>query len=209
MTQTRSGRSLLCAAALVAATCAAVAAARAFSSPYAPAAPAYRAEGPADAPVTIAEFSDFECPACAAAVEPLKQMRAMYPGKIRLLFKHKPWPFHTWARSAALAAECAGRSGKFWEYHDLLYSHQDQWTRSEDPKPSFLAYAKETGLEPAAFASCQGGAEAAAAVDADLAEASRRWIKSTPTFFINGTRYVGAKQLRTSGLSRVERILGK
>ena len=61
---------------------------------------------------------------CLGAVEPLRRIRKLYPGKVRIIFKHHPWKFHRWARLAAIGSECAGRQGLFWKYHDLLFTEQ-------------------------------------------------------------------------------------
>ena len=205
---TRSRRRTLSGAILLAACVSSVLLLRGFSTPYAPSAPDYRTHGPADAPVQLAEFSDFQCPGCSASVEPLKRLQALYPGKIRFVFKHMPWPFHPSARKAAVAAECAGRTGgRFWDFHDALYARQAEWVKPEDGPSAFLRYAGEFGLDKKAFAACLEDPTAVAAVDADVKEAKERWVRSTPTFFVNGARFVGNKQLRTLALNRIEDIL--
>jgi protein-disulfide isomerase len=80
--------------------------------------------GPADAWVTVVEFSDFECPYCAQATNTLDQVKLAYPGSVRIVFKHFPLSFHPQARPAAIAAECAHAQGKFWEMHDLIFRNQ-------------------------------------------------------------------------------------
>ena len=94
---------------------------------YTPAAPAYRQTGPADASVILSEFSDFQCPGCAAAVETIKKLEEMHPGKIRVVYKHHPWEFHRYAMSDAIFAECAGKQGKFWPVYDILFARQAEW----------------------------------------------------------------------------------
>ena len=84
------------------------------------------AKGPESAPVTIVEFSDFQCPYCAASGPVLTRLFEKYPGKIRLIFRHFPLPGHIQAMPAAEAAECARDQGKFWEMHDLLFQHQEE-----------------------------------------------------------------------------------
>ncbi|HBL16520.1 MAG: hypothetical protein A2X36_01885 [Elusimicrobia bacterium GWA2_69_24] len=185
---------------------------RGLHRPYAPEAPAYRQSGPAEAPIVIAEFSDFMCPACAAAMEPMQNIQRMFPGKVRKLFKHVPWDSHRWARPAAVAAECAGRQGKFWEFHDALFARRVEWTlfeKAEQARGFFISLAKEVRLDAELLGRCLEGPEAADAVDKDRREADDRFIRATPTFFINGRRYVGAVQLRTYGLNRIEDLLKK
>ncbi len=183
-----------------------VAVARGRYKPYSPSAPDFRVEGPADAKVTVVEFSDFQCPACRYAEPPLRQLRALYRGRIRFVFKHFPLRMHQWARPAAAAAECAGRQGKFWPYHDMLYDRQDEWTNEK--YDSFLTgYARRVGLDLPAWQACRAGASAAAAVQADVQEGDDAWVNSTPTFFINGRRFVGAQQLTALGVLRIDQEL--
>ena len=132
-------------------------------TPFSPAAPEFRQRGPADAKIKMVEFSDFQCPACRYAELPLHQIDVLYGGKIRFIFKHYPLRMHEWAKPAAVAAECAGRQGKFWEYHDRLYAKQDEWT---NPKADdFLAgYAKDLKLDMPAWQACRLDPSAAAAV---------------------------------------------
>jgi len=207
--KTKTSRTLLAGAVLfLLATCLS-AALRLSASVYQPQAPAYRWEGPPDAPVVIAEFSDFQCGGCRAAAEPLNQLKTLFSGKLRLVFKHSPWDFHQNARAAAVAAECAGRAGKFWAYHDALFAHQQDWGAMEKPEKLFAAYAKEAGIDEASFTACLRGPDAAAQVDKDMQEAKQRWVRATPTFFINGRRFVGIRQLRSSGFNFIERTLKK
>ncbi|MEK7656235.1 MAG: thioredoxin domain-containing protein [Elusimicrobiota bacterium] len=178
-----------------------------LSPPFVPQAPDYRHDGDAAAPVVIYEFSDFECPACRASVEPLKQLKALFPGKIRLVFKHLPWDFHKHAKAAAMAAECAGKQGRFWDFHDKLYASQEDWTKAEKVEPVFLLFAAQLHIEEGPFRSCLESGESAPAVEADIKEADDHWVRSTPTFIINGRRFVGAKQLRSHGYNLVERTI--
>lgn len=207
MTKTRSGRRSLAGAILLGLSLALPAALSRLSSPFAPQAPAYRQEGDAASAVVIYEFSDFECPACRASVEPLKQLRALFPGKIRLVFKHLPWDFHKHAKSAAMAAECAGRQGRFWDFHDKLYGSQDEWAKAEKAEPVFMLFASQLRLEEGSFRACLASGETAPAVEADIQEAKDHWVRSTPTFLINGRRFIGAKQLRSHGYNLVERTI--
>ena len=182
-------------AALVALLCAACALlARRDKKPFSATAPAFRILGPATAPVTIVEFSDFQCPACRAAETVLRRLLPFYQGKVRFVFKDFPLPMHHWARAGAVAAECAGRQGKFWPYHDLLYDRQDEWTN--DKAASFLSgYAREIKLDEAAWNACRADPATAAAVDSDARDAQNAWVRATPTFFVNGRRFVGAREL--------------
>ena len=102
--------------------------------------------GPADAKVTIVMFGDFQCPYSAQGAQMLKEMDQLYPGALRVIFKHLPLQFHRDARNAAAAAMAAGELGKFWEMHDWLFSHQN-----ELDMPGVLKGAREIGLDPVAF----------------------------------------------------------
>ena len=170
-------------------------------------APSYREKGDPAAPVLIAEFSDYECPACRYAEGPVKSTLELYGKDVRLIFKNFPLRQHLWARLAAVAAECAGRQGKFWPYHDILYERQEEWTKSKDPPGLFLDYAKEADADPAAFSACRNDPAVKALIDSEVTEGNNRWVSSTPTFFINRRRFVGASQLSTLGVPWIDKQL--
>jgi protein-disulfide isomerase len=110
-----------------------------------------------------------------------------YDGRVRLVFKDLPLPFHDRARPAHEAARCAGASGKYWPYHDRLFEAQPAFARSE-----LIDYAVEVGLDRERFTRCLDERRFAAAVDADVAQARALGITGTPTFLINGQPLVGA-----------------
>lgn len=110
-----------------------------------------------------------------------------FPGKVRLVFKDFPLASHERARPAAEAARCAGALGKFWPYHDRLFTNQPRFARDE-----LVQYAIEVGLERAPFTRCLDERRFSAAVDADAAEGRAAGVRGTPTFFINGEKLVGA-----------------
>ena len=183
--------------------------ARGTRKPFSSNAPDYRTLGPADAKVTIVEFSDFECPACRVAEAPMRALLKLYDGKVRLVFKHFPLEHsHRWARTGAIAAECAGRQGKFWEYHHELYDHQEEWP-SEKSEERLVAYAGKLKLNSAAWLACRKDPAVSASVSADYKDGENAWVGSTPTFFINGKRFVGAMQLAERGTPFVEKELKK
>jgi len=183
--------------------------ARGSVKPYSPAAPGYRALGPADAKVTIVEFSDFECPACRVAEPPMRGILKLFDGKVRLVFKHFPLErMHRHARAAAIASECAGRQGKFWEFHHDLYDHQSEWP-GEKFEERMAAYAKNAKLDEAAWKACRVDPSVDASVSADVKDGENAWVGSTPTFFINGKRFVGAMQLSERGTPWIEKELKK
>jgi protein-disulfide isomerase len=202
------GRRLACYALIAALTAVSVRTAGKARTPFSPAAPEFRKKGPADAKVLIVEFSDFQCPACRFAEIPIRQTSNVYAGKFRFIFKHFPLRAHEWAKPAAAAAECAGRQGKFWEYHDRLYDQQEAWsnTKADD---FFTTYAKDLKLDMPAWEACRQDPAVAAVVAADAKDGENAWVGSTPTFFINGRRFVGGKQFAEIGSLFIDRELKK
>ncbi len=144
--------------------------------------------GPADAPVTIVEFSDFQCPFCARVQTTLHRIMEAYPAQVRIVFKNMPGQRHDRAKPAAEAAMCAGRQGKFWEMHDWLYAHQ---AKLDDA--SLEAEAKALGLDMDAFTSCTSKHQTRAQVEAGLKEARELGLNGTPIFFVNGRMIRGAQ----------------
>ena len=103
--------------------------------------------GPADAPLTVIEYSDFQCPFCAEYATMLATLRAKYGDHVRFIFRNYPLANHEYATIAAKAAYAASLQGKFWEMHDLLFQNQAEWSESDDPRPYFDAYAESLGLD--------------------------------------------------------------
>jgi len=146
--------------------------------------------GSADAPVTIVEFSDFECPFCKQASTTVTKLLEKYPGKIKIAYRDFPLEkIHPLARGAAEAARCARDGGKFWEFHDVLYA-QSPKLAPDDLK----RYAKDVGLDSDKFAACVASGTKSAAVQKDIEEGSSLGITGTPAFFINGRLVSGAQQ---------------
>ena len=142
--------------------------------------------------VIIVEFSDFQCPACRAMSPVLEAIVKRYPNEVMVVYKNYPLTgIHRWAYTAALAGECAHLQGMFWRYHDLLFERQKEWAHSADARVDFLNMAEELGMDRMEFLRCMESEEARTAVSADMEEGRRLRIHSTPTFFINGRRYVG------------------
>jgi protein-disulfide isomerase len=197
------------AALVIAASAGSYLAARGRVKPYSPAAPEYRTLGPAGAKVTVVEFSDFECPACRVAEPPMRALLKLYDGKVRLVFKHFPLErMHRFARAGAIASECAGRQGKFWEFHHDLYDHQEQWP-GEKFEERMTAFARNAKLDEAAWNACRKDPAVGAAISSDVKDGENAWVGSTPTFFINGKRFVGALQLSERGTPWVDKELKK
>ena len=148
------------------------------------------ARGVARAPVTIALFSDFECPYCVKAEATLRTLEAAYPGKVKVAFRHRPLPMHEHARLAAKASLAAEAQGRFWEYHDVLLTHRDALDRA-----SLEGYARTLGLDLARFGRDLDDPRAEARISADETQAARLHVEGTPTAFVNGRRIVGAQSL--------------
>jgi len=138
--------------------------------------------GPADAPVTLIEFSDFQCPFCARAAPVLKTLKEHYPTQLRVVYKHLPLEsIHPRARAAAEAAVCAEEQGKFWEFHDRLFANAG--TLSEE---DLRGHAQAIGLDVAAFETCRTAPNRGAKIEADMAEAKAAGVTGTPAFVLNG-----------------------
>jgi len=149
--------------------------------------------GDPKAPVTLVEFSDFQCPVCRTLHDVLRGLLPKYPG-VRVVFKDFPLDqIHPWARTAAIAGRCAYQQDPkaFWKMYDLIYDSQDvispanAWGKMTD-------YAGQAGLNEEAFKSCMAGPEAPAAIEASRANGIAVEVQSTPTVFVNGRRMVGA-----------------
>jgi len=148
------------------------------------------AKGPKNAPVTIVAFSDFQCPFCSRVVPTLHDLEKQYEGKIKLVFKNQPLPFHNNARPAASAALAANEQGKFWEMHDKLFANQQALDR-----PNLDRYAQEIGLDVGKFKAALDSNKFDANITADSNEGMRVGANGTPTFFINGRQVVGAQPI--------------
>ncbi len=147
-------------------------------------------QGPADAPLTLVEFSDFQCPYCWAAVAKLNAVQEAYPGKIKLIFKQFPLDMHSQAALAAAAALAAHRQGKFWMMHDALFAHRRELSRS-----TILNLARTGGLDMPRFEADLDSAEVRQAVARDLEDGERAGVEGTPSIFINGRKYNGSLDL--------------
>ncbi len=144
--------------------------------------------GPADAKITIVEFSDFECPFCSKAEDAVNQVMEKYAGKVKLFFRHYPLSFHPNAPKAAEAAACANDQGKFWEMHKQLFANQKALTVAE-----LKQHAAAVGLDKAKFDECLDSGKNKALVEADTKAGSDVGVSGTPAFFINGKLISGAQ----------------
>ncbi len=145
--------------------------------------------GDFNAPITLVEFSDFECPFCARHYPTLNKILDVYKGKARLVYKHFPLAFHPNGQKAAEASECADEQGKFWEYHDKLF---ENLTTSGYSLANFKQWAKDLGLNNGKFNECLDSGKYAQKVQADFQEGSAKGVTGTPATFVNGQLVSGA-----------------
>ena len=164
-------------------------------------------KGPEDAPITIVEFSDFQCPSCAKSQTPLKKFLGQFPNLIKVHFRYFPLPMHRAAFDAALSAECAAEQLKFWPYQEMLFQEQETWSHDPDPRALFMAYANSVGIERNSYQKCVGDPKITQAVENDRQSGETLQVSSTPTFFINGERLVGSKQLEEQGAGVIQKQL--
>ncbi len=144
--------------------------------------------GSADAPVTIVEFSDFQCPYCRSAQPTLVTLLDKYPGKVSLVYKDLPLrQMHPEAQKAAEAARCAGDQGKFWEYHDALFEI------SRITKDDFGKIATSLELDSIKFAGCLDSGKHESTIESDFEQAKDIGAQSTPVFYVNGIQLKGAQ----------------
>jgi len=146
--------------------------------------PAY---GPADAKVTVVEFSDFQCPYCSLAATAVDEVKQKYGDRVRFVFRQFPLSFHKEAHLAAQASLAANAQGKFWEYHDKLFANQKALGREDLEK-----YAQEVGLDMGEFRKALDEGTYKATVDAELTLGGEVFVEGTPTMFINGERVANA-----------------
>jgi protein-disulfide isomerase len=145
------------------------------------------ARGPDNAPVTIVEFSDFQCPFCGREIPVVERLMQEYQGKVRLVFRNFPLNFHPFAQKAAEAGACAADQGKFWQMHDKMFTNQ-QKLAVDDLK----GFAKEIGLDAKKFDQCLDSGEKKPLVDTDQKAGEEAGVSGTPAFFVNGIYINGA-----------------
>jgi protein-disulfide isomerase len=144
--------------------------------------------GGKDAPVTIVEFSDFQCPYCRSAEPVLKQVRAKYGDKVKLVYMDFPLGMHQHAMDAAVAGRCAAEQNKFWELHDAMFSDQ-----SKLDVAGLKASAAKVGMDQAKFDACFDAKPGVNGIKSDQAQGEQLGVSGTPTFFVNGRELVGAE----------------
>ena len=143
--------------------------------------------GSVDAPVMLEEFGDFECAACGTLHPMLQDMKREFGASLVIVFREFPLPSrHPHALDAARAAEAAGRQGKFWQMHDLLYENQGQWHEVTDGRPIFEGFANQLGLDLTKFRADILGEDVNLRINLDRERGYSIGVNSTPTIFLNG-----------------------
>lgn len=145
-------------------------------------------KGDRQAQTVLIEYSDFQCPACKAYYPLVKQLAQDFSSQIVFVYRHFPLSGHQYAKLAARAAEAAGRQGKFWEMHDLIFENQNAWSNQENPKNIFTGFARSLLLDTDQFSRDLDSKEVKDKVDNDYQSGVRAEVNYTPTFFLNGQR---------------------
>jgi protein-disulfide isomerase len=145
-------------------------------------------QGPANAPIELIEFSDFQCPYCLRAHPTLKQVLSTYGDRIHFVYRNYPLPSHPNARPAAEAAQCAAEQGQFWAYHDRLFADPNKLSDND-----LKASAAALGMDAARFNACFDSHKYRARVEADTQAGNDAGVNGTPAFFINGRMLSGAQ----------------
>lgn len=146
-------------------------------------------KGNENATITLVEYSDFQCPACGAFQPMVNEVMAEFGDKIKFEYKHYPLvQIHPFAEPAAKAAEAAGQQDKFFEYADILFAKQNEWSKSTNPTGFFKRYAEELGLDLEKFAQHQKSSLLQDNIKADMLEARNLGLTGTPSFYLNGTK---------------------
>jgi protein-disulfide isomerase len=141
--------------------------------------------GPQNAPITLVEFSDFQCPYCIAAVPEIRAIVGAYPAQVKLVFKQYPLDIHSQAELAAAAAIAAHKQGKFWAMHDALFSSRNL------SRDTIFVLAQKNGLDMKRFETDLSSTETRETVIRDIQDGDRAGVQGTPTIFVNGKRYNG------------------
>ncbi len=143
--------------------------------------------GPEDAPVTVIEYADFQCPTCAAFAPVMDRLADEYPNEMRLVLRYFPLKsIHPNAMASAEAVEAAALQNKFWEMHDLMFDKQDEWETLSNPEAKFEEYAQSLDLDVDKFKSDMNSKSVRDRVDADFDSAMTTGLSGTPSFFVNG-----------------------
>ena len=145
-------------------------------------------KGDKEALATLIEYSDFQCPACGSYYPILKKVSEDLGAKVRFTYRHFPLPQHKNAKLAATVAEAAGKQGKFWEMHDLIFQNQSDWSEEKNAAVLFAKYAQDIGLDLARFQTDIASDEIKAKIENDYQSGVKAGVNSTPSFFLNGKK---------------------
>jgi protein-disulfide isomerase len=151
-------------------------------------------KGPADAPVEITEYADFQCPFCqtfATLQMPTIEERLIKTGRLRWRYRDFPLQQHPFARLAAHSAACADEQGKYWQQHEKIYEGQSDWAAARDAGPLFRRYAQQSGLDLERYDACMRSGKFAGRIQASLNEGQQLGVASTPTLLVGGRLYQG------------------
>jgi protein-disulfide isomerase len=161
--------------------------------------------GNPDAPVTLEEFGDFECPSCKNLATFIDQLVKEYHPRVRLIFRNFSLPMHQFAWNAALAAEAAGLQGRYWEMHDMLYREQPVWSSSKsanDARTLFISYAETLELDLDRFRRDMDSDKARERIESDQARAKSVGVKTAPSLFVE-RREMGPNDRTPEGVRRL------
>lgn len=160
-------------------------------------------KGSPSATVTVEEFADFQCPTCASVHGLMKQINALYGSRINFIFREFPLQqIHANAYTAALAAESAGRQGKFWAMQDQLFTNQQTWSNSQDARAIFEQYAKQIGLDVEKFREDMTALPTKQRIDADIQRARALGVSATPSIYVNGIS-IPSQQMTVDSMRRI------
>jgi protein-disulfide isomerase len=140
------------------------------------------------AKAVLVEYSDFQCPACKYFYGMVKQLEKEEGDKVQIVYRHFPLQQHQFAKFAAIATEAAGKQGKFWEMHDMLFENQDTWSKSENIGQSMVGYATQLGLNIGQFQTDVQSKDLADKVEKSIVAGNEQQIPGTPTFYLNGVK---------------------
>jgi protein-disulfide isomerase len=159
--------------------------------------------GSSTASVAVEEFADFQCPTCANIHKVMKDVQAAYGSRIKFVYRHFPLTqIHKNAYDASVAAEAAGRQGKFWDMQNLIFTNQQAWSNAANARTLFEEYAQKLGLDVEQFKTDMAGMETKQRVDLDMQRGRALGVSSTPSIFINGIS-VPFEQMTLEGLRQV------
>lgn len=149
-----------------------------------------------NASTTLVEYSDFECPACASFFPVLQEIHKQLGNDIKFVYRHFPLPQHVNARIASRAAEAAGKQGKFWEMHDMLFAGQKSWTAKGNAEEIFAGYAQSLGLDVEQFKKDLRSKEIGEKIDDHIDSGKQFNVASTPTFYLNNKKIEGFRSFQ-------------